>query len=283
MNGDEKRGLVGAGDRHPFAERNEGVVVAGEHDPIAPVLLEPVAQFQRHREHDRLLLLAAGGNRAGVEAAMAGIDHDHRLAVARRGDIAQRSRIDRYRRDDAGVALQRGSLDETLTVAFDQIDHQTGRLLVLLGEHIGLVDGDRPLGVDDDPGLARREQAVAESGDQSAPFPARGGGQIEHHLGKIHDHPIRIAEDEGAQIELAGEVEDQAGALVVAGEPRVEGDDARGAGQGGRRGQRRGQRRAALGKRGSGPAEQQSGKGRTQYEPRNPTHVPTLRRQTPPR
>ena len=88
MNGDEKRGLVRARDRHALGERNEGIVAAGEHDAIAAAFLQTIAQFQRHREHDRLLFLAAGRNRAGVEAAMARIDHDHRFAVARRGYIA---------------------------------------------------------------------------------------------------------------------------------------------------------------------------------------------------
>ena len=66
---------------HALGERHEGVVGARHHHAVFAGLLDLVAQQQREFEHDRLFELAAGGARAVVDAAVAGIDDDQRPRV----------------------------------------------------------------------------------------------------------------------------------------------------------------------------------------------------------
>ena len=90
---DEKRGVEPARDAHALAERHECVVLAGQDD----LVMVAGAQFGRQNlgeiEHDEFLDGVVAAQRAGVDAAVAGIDHDHGLlrgAEARRGGAAAR-------------------------------------------------------------------------------------------------------------------------------------------------------------------------------------------------
>ena len=82
---DEKRGIEPARDAHALAERHEGVVLAGQDD----LVMVAGAQFGRQNlgeiEHDEFLDGVVAAQRAGVDAAVAGIDHDHGLLRGGRG------------------------------------------------------------------------------------------------------------------------------------------------------------------------------------------------------
>ncbi len=52
--------------------------------------------------------------------------------------------------------------------------------------------------------LAAPDQAVAKGGDQPAPGAAGIRGEIKADIGKINDHPIRVADGEGGDFDLAG-------------------------------------------------------------------------------
>ena len=76
VDGDEEVGLGLVGDRGAGLERDEGVVAAGEDDVRAETLPEQLAEPQRDIEDHILLFDAVGAERAGVMAAVTGIDHD---------------------------------------------------------------------------------------------------------------------------------------------------------------------------------------------------------------
>ena len=114
---------------------------------------------------------------AGVDAAMAGIDHDQRprIVVARlRGGslriVARRARL------RSASAMVRRKLSRSVG---DEIEHQPRRLAVGGGEREGLVDPHRALGVEHDARAALHDQAVAERLDQAAAVLAGFGRQLE--------------------------------------------------------------------------------------------------------
>ena len=94
----------GARPRHPILERDELVVLARQHDPVAPRRLQEARRQLGRRERDVFLIAAGDADGAGIDAAMAGIDHDHPAGLLaprrRRGD---RGRHDRH---DHGGALE---------------------------------------------------------------------------------------------------------------------------------------------------------------------------------
>ena len=65
-------------DGDPVAQLDELVAVAGEHDAIPAAALDQRAQLLGHLEHEILLVVAVDGDGARVDAAVAGIEHDHR-------------------------------------------------------------------------------------------------------------------------------------------------------------------------------------------------------------
>jgi hypothetical protein len=81
MDGHEQVGLHALGLLHAFAQRHEEVGVAREQHAHAGLGVEALAQLQRHRQHHVLFLQAGGPDRAGILAAVAGIDGDHQQAV----------------------------------------------------------------------------------------------------------------------------------------------------------------------------------------------------------
>ena len=78
-------------------------------------------------------------------------------------------------------------------------------------EHEGLVDSGGLGEVDDHAGAALHDQAVAERLDQAAAVFTGAGRELEGHLRHVDDHPIRVGEREGADIDLVAEIDDQPG------------------------------------------------------------------------
>src|SRR5438876_3688302 len=66
----------GARPRHPILERDELVVLARQHDPVAPRRLQEARGQLGGRERDVFLIAAGDADGAGIDAAMAGIQHD---------------------------------------------------------------------------------------------------------------------------------------------------------------------------------------------------------------
>src|SRR6185437_4708138 len=84
----EQVGIVTAGNAHALAQRDIGVVIAGEIDLVSPPPLQLVAHAFDDIEHEILFVHAAGTAGAVVEAAMAGIQHDNALAARGLGLVA---------------------------------------------------------------------------------------------------------------------------------------------------------------------------------------------------
>ena len=80
----EQLALALAGHLQAIAQAHDAIGVARHDHRVAAGRLELAAQLEGHREHDVLLVGAVGADRAGIDAAMAGIDHDDPLAGRRR-------------------------------------------------------------------------------------------------------------------------------------------------------------------------------------------------------
>ena len=69
------------GKLHPVAEGNEHVLLAGHEDPVATVAVELPLQELGEGAREILLIDAGQGRGAGIDAAMARIDDDHRAGI----------------------------------------------------------------------------------------------------------------------------------------------------------------------------------------------------------
>ena len=100
VHGDEQRRAALLRDRHPFLQRDEDVARARQLDAIAPAGQQLPPQLLRRGEGDMLLVGAGDADRAGVLAAMPGVEHHQR----RRGGASVRR---------APLRLGRGGKQET--------------------------------------------------------------------------------------------------------------------------------------------------------------------------
>jgi hypothetical protein len=210
---------------------NEGVVRPGHDDAILARLLEPVAQRQAKTQHQILFHdVVAAGLGAVVDAAMTGIDHDHRPFVRRR-----RRRGWRVRPCNGGVGLGdpgpqfgpvfgRQRLDKGGAVDLFEFEHQPRRLAVGRLQHIGFGDLGRSGQVEHDPRSARHDETVAERLDQSPPASAGSGRKLEIDLGQVDDHAIGVRQGKGPKLDRLVEIEDEAGLFGIAGQASVRRD-----------------------------------------------------------
>ena len=83
MQGQEQRRLPPPRQLDPVAERDEDVARAGQRHPAAAAGLQLPLEFQRRGQGDALLLRPARADRAGILAAMAGVEHHQRQRPAR--------------------------------------------------------------------------------------------------------------------------------------------------------------------------------------------------------
>ena len=91
-----------------------------------------------------------------------------------------------------------------------------------------LLDLHRLADVEHDARAALHDEAEAERLDQPPAVLAGLGRQVEGHLRQVDHHAIGVGEREGAQIDLAREIHDEAGERVVAADPGVGRDRKRG-------------------------------------------------------
>ena len=156
---------------------------------------------------------------AVVDAAMAGIEHDDRARIALAAPArARRAPVVAARGGWLFSASARMKVSRSIAAR-----SSTSRAGWPAGgvEHEGLVDPHRLRQVEHDARAALHDEAEAERLDQAAAGLAGLGRQLEHHLRQVDDHAIGIGEGEGAQIDLAREIHDEAGLAVVAAEPGV--------------------------------------------------------------
>ena len=152
-----------------------------------PVFSMPVAQRQAKVQHQVLFHLAARLG-AVVDAAMAGIDHDHRAQIGRccaalacaasepsHGGLGIRNCWPQL-----GPVFRSQRLHEAGAVDLLQFQHQPRRLAVGGLQHVGIGDLGRARQVEHDSRAARHHQAVAERLDQSAAGVPGAGGQVEN-------------------------------------------------------------------------------------------------------
>jgi len=103
-------------------------------------------------------------------------------------------------------------------------DHEPRRLALDRIEYESLIDAHRASDVEHDARAPLHHQAEAERLDEPAAALARLGGQAEHELRHIDDHPVRIGEREGGKVDAAGKVDDESCARLVAHESRFADD-----------------------------------------------------------
>ena len=99
---DEQVGLDPARLLDALVQRHEEVGVAGQHRAHVRVRVDPVAQQHRDRQHDVLLVQPARPARAGIFAAVAGVDGDDDEAI----DLGLRE-FRRQRRPDRARSASR--------------------------------------------------------------------------------------------------------------------------------------------------------------------------------
>jgi hypothetical protein len=83
-------GAGGARARDPLGQRHELVLGARQLDADAPARAELARELVRGRKHNVLLVCAARADAAGIDAAMAGIEHDERRGAARPVRVGKR-------------------------------------------------------------------------------------------------------------------------------------------------------------------------------------------------
>ena len=79
----EKPGAEPAGDFDPLAERDEAVVFAGENHAKAVAFAQFRAQNLGEFEHQEFFHRVVAAQGAGIDAAMAGIEHNERFFTRR--------------------------------------------------------------------------------------------------------------------------------------------------------------------------------------------------------
>ena len=113
---------------------------------------------------------------------------------------------------------------KVVAVGGHEIDDEAGRLIAPCLEHERLIHEERPVHIDDDARLARREQPVAVAGDEAPLLGAETLGHLEADLREIDDDAIGIGEREDVDLDLLRQVGDEPGAGPVASQSRILGD-----------------------------------------------------------
>ncbi len=116
------------------------------------------------------------------------------------------------------AVVDRGSAQEGLAIDRGEIDHEPGRLAFGGIDHEGAGDPHRPGDVDDDPRAPLHDDAESERLHDAAAVLAGLRRELEIDLGDVDHHAIGIGDGEGPHVDLAGEIDDEPGLLVVAGE-----------------------------------------------------------------
>ncbi len=169
VNGDEQVRLVSLCKACPFVEGDERVVAAGHHDLISPGLLQQVAKDKSEGENDvlfdRTVLL-----RAGIIAAVAGIEHDDRLERPRR-PFLRALRKPRQRRLNADRAKPR-RCGYALGVTFQRCARREDRerkpiSTLFVFDDVRFSDDDRLRDADHDAHFARCREARPHALDEA--------------------------------------------------------------------------------------------------------------------
>ncbi len=183
-------------------------------------MLDARAQPLGEVEDDILLHLPGWRDRAGVDAAMARIEHHQRTRVGALLVLACGCGLRRPLRRQQPI-LDRNFVQEALPIGGNQVEHEPRRVAGRRIHDEGLVDAHRLGHVEHDARTALHHQPETKRLDQPAAVLPRLRRQLEGHLGDVDDDPVGIGEREGVQVDLAGQIHDEAGIRLVAAQPDI--------------------------------------------------------------
>ena len=195
-----KRSALASRAMRTRSSRADERIAAARHDhAIAPVCPRGVRRrCSREAEDDLLLEGAADGDRARIDAAVAGIDARRGDAGRVRAGAAEPVAVTSAAASPVSAALRKAwrsarmsSMRRSAEAAARSRRHVDPRHEGRLGE------------LDDDAGSARREQAVAEGRNQTCSLPGRFGRQVERHLRQVDDDPVGALHGRDASGDLA--------------------------------------------------------------------------------
>ncbi len=196
MHRDEQVRLRFARALHALLQRHEGVAAAGQHRAHAGLGADALGEHAGDRERDVLLVRAVVAGRAGIDAAVAGVDGDQK--VARRW----RDALGRWRRR-RGVRGDRGQL---AAIGGGELDDQVPSRPAIGGGHGA--GAQPPIDLEHEaqaatlarPGAHGRDGA--DAGRQAHAVPVeRRGSQVDDHAGGVLEREHRRGDGAG-EIEL---------------------------------------------------------------------------------
>ena len=218
MDRDEQRGLPRAREVHAVAERDEGVVGARHDHAVLAGLFDLVAQQQAEFEHDGLLQLAARRLGAVVDAAVARIDDDERARIA--GGLRLRTSGPACGVSGARLSSAIARMNASRSTAARSSTRRAGCPLPASSTKAFSMRAGRARSITD-ARAALHHQAEPERLDQAAALLAGLGRKLERDLRHVDDHPVGVGEREGADVDLAAEIDDEARLRFVAADPHV--------------------------------------------------------------
>ena len=193
MKRDEKPGAAFLGIGDPVAQANEDIILPGHLHPITTGGLDLLLELHGIAQHEGLLVNPGSADRAGIDAAVAGIDDNNRAAVTLGLGRGQRdSGLLRPRQGRAGH--QRRTRTGEIVLAADrlQIDDQAVAVAVVRRQGEDLLEVHGLTDVEHDPAGARSEKPISQGLYQAAALhdPPRAeapikGRQIDHHAKRI--------------------------------------------------------------------------------------------------
>ena len=210
--------MGGTGNRHPPRQGNEAVGVAGHAHRIAPRRQDP-GQPETFGQHQIFFQQAIDAAGAGIDAAMARIDHHDLLARAAFSPAAGGGN---QGRQFFGITLPLFEVGRPagIGIEFDllggkQVDHHPVAEAGAGRQHQGIAHRHRTVEIDHHARIALAEQAVAIGLDRAEAAGQRRRPQLPGDFRHIHHHPVGTAQGEGAQIHRIGKFDHQPGAVVM--------------------------------------------------------------------
>ena len=209
-----------------IAQPHDPVVGPGHYHLVAPGRLELVAQGQPHAQsHVLFLELRGAADRAGIDAAMARVDHDdafgdgRRRLSCRRPHHHHRGRLGFARcRHGGDLAIDR--LMPAIDRHLDQVGHNAVTVRAARRQLEHAIDLERLRHVENDARHPRTGPPEAETLDQPDRFGCGGvDGPVD--LGQIDREPRGLAEADVTIADRLAEIDHHAGGIAVLGEANV--------------------------------------------------------------
>ena len=117
------------------------------------------------------------------------------------------------------AVLDRNFVQEALSIDRNEVEHKARRVTIRRIHDESLVDAHRLGHIKHDTRTALHHQAEAKRLDQPPPVLPHLRRQLEDDLRDIDDDPVGIGKREGVEVDLAGQIHDEAGIRLVATQP----------------------------------------------------------------